>query len=593
MNKLLILSILCSLKSHLALAMAAFELDDNAENKCAETIIQELECRSLTLVNFNDDTKLAKNLHKAMKYKIILRYYLNTEMDIPNEAYTVLCKNREDCDEGLQNLVKDRYWNPTTTFCFIIKIMTGQDIERLFKKLHSFNVFKAVILNSGDLYLYNFEIGNHCVFTPQAISKYECKWLYRSQNSKLNIIRHLFKDFKKRPYADCSIRIRLNVVIPYIFPTSANNVISDGFEEEFVNSIIKNFANSTLEYDESNVVGFVSKNYTTTYALRDIQNDVIDGILGATILSHNRVCAFDFTTSHIFDDIVVTVPKAVNVKKWIVMFTLFKPKLWALIFLTFFLIQLVEFVPKICGYMNSHGSIPSKLNQIRDLLSNYNEKSPRFLIILWVLLSWYVAVFYQSGLASVFTKPVFYHQINTVEEILKKDYELVLNEKLNIFAKSTKDMDLSSFVEGSRKQSCNNNIECMNMVATGGKKYAFMSRLVYKFFEPLFHDEHGDSKLYMIQNPYYHLQMTTYLKKGNPNTERLRFLERNIVETGLKERSMTKVIHENKLKYFKLQSVNTNSLCTKDIAGLYYLLFSGCVLSMITFLCELVVYRRT
>lgn len=271
----------------------------------------------------------------------------------------------------------------------------------------------------------------------------------------------------------------------------------------------------------------------------------------------------------------------------------FKPKLWALIFVTFFLIQLVEFVPKICGYINSHGSISSKLNKIRDLLSNYNEKSPRFfnntvgfiiLVRCSVLPKWFSKCFYKASILPSNK----YSGGNS-----RKDYELVLNEKLNIFAKSTKDMDLSSFVEGSRKQSCNNNIECMNMVATGGKKYSFMSRLVYKFFEPLFQDEHGESKLYMLQNPYYHLQMTTYLKKGSPNTERLRFLERNIVETGLKERSMTQVIHKNKLKYFKLQSVNTNSLSTKDIAGLYYLLFSGCVLSMITFLCELVMYRRT
>ncbi|XP_073952270.1 uncharacterized protein [Choristoneura fumiferana] len=589
MNVIIIFSIASCMNASIASAMLAAE-EYNQENvKCAETIIKQIECKSLTLVNFDDDLQLAKNLHNLMKYQVIQRHSFGPKMNMPNEAYAIMCKNTEDCDGGLGNLTKDRYWNPNSTFLIIMK--KTPNYEKLFKKLHRSYAFKTVILSMGHLYLYNFNIASHCEFTPRAILKYPCKRLYDS-NSAIHIIRQSLKEWNKIPYSGCRLRLRINVIKPYIFPPVSYSDAPVGFEEEYVKVILKKIPNATYEYDtEKNIIGYVSRNFTTTNTLKDIHDNLIQGVLGATILSNNRLSVFDFTSPHIHHDLVLTVPKAVKVEKWKVMTTLIKPVIWALILVTSTSILLLAFALK--KYDSKYLQIlnVTSFDVSKYLMSIASKRTASFLILLWILFTSYMEVFYQSFLASIFTKPVLYKQVNSLDELLQKKYKFFLYKHLKTYEHDTHELDMSGLVNADT-EICENHLECLSLVAKGGKKYALLTRLTVEYYEPKYRRKNGEAKLFVIQEPYQHLLMTTYLKKGNPNLKRTQFLERQLIASGLPLRTMKMLIHKNKLKYSKFQSEPTEILTCGDIAGLYFLLLTGYILAIVFFLCEVLTYRQ-
>lgn len=593
MNIITILSIgSWMIKPTKPLAILAEE-EYNEENvKCAETIIKEFEYKSITLVNFDDDMKLAKTLHNLIKYQVILRHFFVPNMNVPNEAYAMMCRNTEDCDGGLENLIKDRYWNPTTTFLIILKkTMTHLDYEELFKKLHRAYAFKTVMLSMENLYFYNFDSANHCEFTQGAILKYPCKRLYGS-NSGIHVIRQSLKECNKIPYSGCRLRLRINVIQPYIFPPISFNHAPVGFEEEYVKVLLSKIPNATYEYDtEKNVIGYVLPNFTTTNTLKDIQDNLIQGVLGATILSNNRLSVFDFTNPYIHHDLVLTLPKAVKVEKWKVMVTLIHPVIWALILVTSTSISLLGHALK--KYDSTYLPIlnSTSFDVSKYFMSIASKRTAIFIILLWVLFASYIEVFYQSFLASVFAKPVFYKQVNSLDELLHNKYKFLLYKHLKTYEQDTHELDMSDLVNADT-EICDNTLECLSLLAKGGKMYSLLTRLSVEYYEPRYRGKNGEDKLFVIQEPYQHLLMTTYLKKGNPNLKRTRFLERQVFESGLHLRSMTMLKHKNKLKYFKFQSEPTGILKCRDIEGLYFLLFIGYIMAIVLFLCEILVYRQ-
>ncbi|XP_073952269.1 uncharacterized protein [Choristoneura fumiferana] len=590
----LFLIVICLTKTTRTMLTVPTELSDEENtNNCPLVVIQRivLRNRTLTLVNINNNAFLTQ-LH-LFSFKILTRTFLATKINEPNEAYILQCENFTECDDGIGDLVKDHHWNPAAAFIIVIRnFYSGQtNIFNIFEKLHRLYVFKMIIVTYSYVYLYNFDIADHCFFTPRAITEYECKILMNSpsQASIWTDIVKPFQDRPKIPYSACNMSVMVSVIPPFVFSPDTDSLEPTGYEEEFINVLKRiNFTNLSFTYNtEATSTGTVHDNFTVTGVLKELQMDHIDYFLGGTLLSHYRLGPFDFTYPHFCDDFKLIVPKARQVDKWEVMYKVFKPLVWGLIFLAFLCGILVAFMLKIHGQQDFKGCVLTTLYLFAYLTNNAAKQRAGVFILSWAFFAWLITCFYQSDLASIFTKPVYYNDVDSFDEILKRGFQLYLSKAKYSYMQGSKDLNLGGVLNSSIIT--NSDLHSLQTVASREKRYTLVSRLSFRYYDSEFYRNDGEPMLHDIIEPYFYVFRTGYLKKGNPNLKRIRFLERQVITFSFHRRSLLAYIHMNKLKHLKVDKILSRPLTCTSIAGLYYIFLCGCAISFITFLIEIVV----
>lgn len=587
----LFLIVICLTKtSSTILTVPTESSDEETTDNCSLVVIVNiiLRNRTLTLVNINSNAFLAQ-LH-LFNFKVLTRTFLATKINEPNEAYILKCGNFKECDNGIDDLVKDRYWHPAALFIIVIRnFNSGQ--TNIFEKLHRLYVFKVIIVTNSYVYLYDFDMADHCFYSPRAITEYECKVLISSPSHTsiwIDVVKPL-KERSKIPYSGCNMSLMVSVLPPFVFPPDIDSLEPTGYEEEFIKVMRRiNFTNFSLTFTtDERTTGTVYENFTITGMLKEIQMDHIDYYMGGTILSHERFGPLDFTYPHFCDDFMLVVPKAKQVHKWEVMYKVFEPLVWGLIFLAFICGILVAFMLKIHGQQDFKGCVLTTLYLFAYLTNNAAKQRAGIFILSWALFAWLITCFYQSDLASIFTKPAYYSDVDSFDEILERDFQLYLSKAKYNFMRGSKDLNLRGVLYSSIIT--NNDLHSLQAVASREKTYTLVSRLSFRYYDSEFYRYDGEPILHDIVEPYFYIFRTGYLKKGNPNLKQIRLLERQVITFSFHRRSLLAYIHKNKLKHFKVRKILSRSLSCISIAGLYYIFLCGCALSLITFLLEIVV----
>ncbi|GBP74454.1 hypothetical protein EVAR_44518_1 [Eumeta japonica] len=285
---------------------------------CVGRILHAQNISDLTVVNLKDNDALAKIVYGDTLPRLVLnRNYLSSHLLVYNKAYVIYSTKYEELIAGMTNLTKDIYWNPRASIVIAIKEISENAIKEAFQHLHFLNAFHSSIVtqrNDDETYVYQSKDSNN------ELTKVHCK--DKKSINELKLVKYL-----KDPFENMTLIV--NDVAPYTFiqNNSENKLI--GYDEIFMN-IATEFSNITIVPTfniKNRSGGLVFDNFTVVGSLRRVQMGEVDGILGAMILTENRLKMFDFIHTHFSDNLVFVVPKSKKLGKWQAMFLTFKTTL--------------------------------------------------------------------------------------------------------------------------------------------------------------------------------------------------------------------------------------------------------------------------
>ncbi|XP_063382859.1 uncharacterized protein LOC134669285 [Cydia fagiglandana] len=479
-----------------AMLAQLIEDEEHNNNQCSLKIIKNTAAlKYITIVNVKNNKFL--DYIYSLNIKTQVRTFLATRLKQHNEAYVVHCDNLEECENGFDDLIKDIYWNPSATFFVTVKHFSCCK-EDFFRKLHYLYVFKTVLVLHDYIFFYDFQLGEHCNFTVNAIKEYKCDSI-SSENSPIWAdVKASLEERHKTPYSGCNISVIVSILVPLVFTPLDTHDEPFGYEEEFIRILKRiNFTNISISYN-SNLTrnGLVCENHTASGFLALLQRGAIDYLLGGTILSHYRLQVFDFTYPHFFDDFVLIVPKARQIDKWEVMYKVFNPLVWGLISLAFACVTLVAYFIQFSCNRDLYHLVLTTLDMFSYLTNNPPKKKITCFVLSWALFAWLILSFYQSDLTSIFTRPMYFNQVNSLPEILSDNYKLYLSRAKYNYMKGSAELDMGGLVQ--KSTICKNDLDALKAVAYERKRFTVVSTLNYLYSKAEFYNDKSEAMLHKV-----------------------------------------------------------------------------------------------
>lgn len=566
------------------------QFEDNDVIRCGVNLVQTaLPGKDLTLIaKSNED--LPEEIFKLKKNKFINKKIVGwrEQTFIYNEAYIVLVEDYDDVLTRSIFLTNDTYWNPAAPIIVMNKNAQVNNVSKVFEifsNLYAFNLLfigKIDVINSIPyIFTHDLDSSVSCANISYSIKQFKCNEI---NDDIFNVITY------RREKVHCDTKIVLNGIFPLTFlktKTEGNEFERKGYENVFF-KLSEEFLKIEFKRNyENERVGNVFENFSATGLLKQIKDGKIEGITGGMLLLEQRAKIFDYVYTRFADFYVVVIPKSSKIEKWKAIFLTFNTAVWGLmisLFITF------AFFCITLNIFNTKDHIKTFLilfGYYFGFISTYKNRafSHRLLIFIWCLGAWLFICYFQSVLSSVFTSPGYYHQIETLDEVIDLRFDLYINEVYRNFIGDSLEIN---FTESFRSLIyCDSMLHCLKDVSVGGKRATITSFLYFRYHEALFLDEFGEPTLYYLLKPFNQMWLTTYLRKGHPNLNNLRLLEMRIIEGGFLAKSFKEV------KSITVDTIKGSFTAIKqsDLAGIYYILMSGWSLTFVIFLLEVCKYK--
>lgn len=566
-----------------------------------EIINLNVNFKNIILVNF-DNELLIRNLHGALRFNFINRNFFAPKLGVSNEAYLIASRNYSDLIEGIHDVRRDYFWNPRGEFFILITEQVEFDPE-MFKKLHDMYVFQIYLIFTSrytqcTIYSYDFNKSAHCSFSSSAINGDSCdNFISKAIKKRRYEMKKRINEKLKRkeiPYSGCkNITFMVVPTIPNAFPQlNGKNKKEIGYEEVFY-TIMQEMGYFNFNFvfaDEDDIVGFLSENHTVTGLMERVEDGAIDGIFGGIIASGNRIGIFDIVYPHLYDELLMLVHQTTILEKWKAMFFTFTPLVRTLVLFSSLVFSVIAYKINIFGQTR----VKNKTLLIITLYGYFvgtthkniqNKFLARFLLISWAMFTWLIVCFFQSHLASVFTKPAFHHQVQSLEEMYQQNFSLYMTKGTYIYLNTTKSVDFGDLIN--RIVICDSMDDSFEAISSSERAGTIASVILYNYHKESYLDMSLRPKIYAIRPPLSFIYVTAYMKKGHPDLEKLRFLERHVLTGYFHRKRLSELIHQNTLSHISSNtSQYAGALDLKNVQGLYYFLLVGYVISIIVFLCE-------
>ncbi|GBP27049.1 hypothetical protein EVAR_11285_1 [Eumeta japonica] len=136
------------------------------------------------------------------------------------------------------------------------------------------------------------------------------------------------------------------------------------------------------------------------------------------------------------------------------------------------------------------------------------------------------------------------------------------------------------------------NSDCLLYVSRGGKRFMVISKTEYQDIEMSYRDDSGRPALHVLSDACSYMWRTTYMKRGHPYLEKLRWIEMQTIASGLFAKTSNDLQFIHNLKYRPQSDKAFQQMRINDLQGVYIILGCGCVLSIATLLTEIYISRK-
>ncbi|GBP43201.1 hypothetical protein EVAR_26879_1 [Eumeta japonica] len=517
----------------------------NNVNECAEKVMMTIDLPNIrysvvTLVNTNDETISSEVLrHIRSKRSVITRKFYWPNAHINNYIYVIGCSHVKELSEGLEYLSHDYYWNPNAKFIVIVQEYVIKNVRNFFSLFLIYKIYDVVVIGK----LENSEVSGIYTYLP---FKNNSSCNPTSDDVKLlSNCTDIDLEWALREKIDmsiegCTFKFITHHYAPFINSKGSKNG-GEGIDQFLLKilSQIEKFQYELIDYGTVEKFGKVLDNYSYTGMLKYIERDFVDGAVGGYILQWNRATGLDFLYPYLTDHIVVVLPRARLMDKWQAIGMQFKYSNMLLILTAYVVFSLASF-----GFAvftkNSKSIIRDFVivfgyfcNNISTLYLNGTTKSR---IVFWnmIIFVMFISCAVQTSLLSSCTRPMRAYQIDSLEEVVDDDFELILSPGTAHYIQSIDQMrnsiEINNIID---EPPCKTTLECLMKVKTNDRYYTISSELYHDNTIWKLADEYGNILVHEIESPLSYCWQTIYFRKGFPLLDKLNDHINRIVASGI------------------------------------------------------------
>lgn len=564
---------------------------------CIDKLLTKKFVRCGSLVTIVDTTHLTNPLIRALSnnscYSFILRsVHTHSRLQKP-EIYIIVSSDMEQFKSSINKLTKEFDWNPKAKIFLTFDVLEKEEILEIFEILLTHNIFDVLLIKEEDnvakVYTFNpFDKQKCGQVTNDMINEEECSYIDHADEKKLKNLVYNFQN--------CSIVVvATEDVINFVFKTNTEfSYLGDqamGIEQRLLENVAK-LENFKIEYVLAGPdlrYGVILPNHTITGVLGYLQNDTVNIAAGGFFLIRNRVEMFDFIWGYNYANIYLYTP-ALKEGAWKKVYQEFSITTWILIVVSFLFTSFaISFLRKyVFGRNDDELLIVIKIwgyiygNADHGLL--FSIKKMRFIILLWILFTFFICSFYNTAYFSVLTR-------KDVEKLVMKPdnlQSLRLKPCVPDTIRTFYEFNFNMTLPGAQTKSCQYTKNSLDTVANSNGLYSLEMDYSYKLREYRYIDTKGRHKLQ--QSKYSNdLVFALYTKRGFPLLDKFQRYAAYHFESGIFQKHIDEIYHSNKILHQRHKPKYRNSRLS-DYKIHFCILFLGYFLSTVCFMVE--IYKK-
>ncbi|KAJ9597436.1 hypothetical protein L9F63_011707 [Diploptera punctata] len=384
--------------------------------------------------NFTDlETTMLQELHNTKKWRVLIFPYNRTfeypgRGDISGYIITAGMSEYYEMEYRIHRiltvLLEYRMLKYSTFFLVLVSgEIGGFNVERVITLFMEFHVLDVIIL----VYDESNEVVNFYTFNPYELPSGKCGLIYKGiliskcyfDESGVVRLRHRTTDFEIIPNLEgCSVFLNDILSEPLTIESDVGD--RDIISNQSVVFILFKYVLDVMKMSLHTNRVQIQKN--ERFLMLDLQD--IQGTKGELFVRY-------YTTTYYW-----FLYKSDAFARWSTIFCVFSNYVWLCILLTiFFTASYLQYISRNIKY-----NPPWWLNllsiQLGIAIREPKALYLRFILLAWLMYSLPINTIFQCFFTSYLSDPVHEHQIDTYEEIVEQNYELILTDGNSVFLES-------------------------------------------------------------------------------------------------------------------------------------------------------------
>lgn len=475
--------------------------------------------------------------------------------------------------------------------------------RKLWNELGISNIIMILFRNSDNPPSASGHIALLAMFNPFINSiRSRGKLVVHNENHVTNLVRSytdMLNNLRGYP-----VRISLFSRSPTSFPLHSDDKVIDyiGVDGFFMRNLAKqmNFTAIAMGPRDGKEYGFIfSNNGTFTGSIGDILYDRADIALNSRFVKLYGTNDIEFTLPVGFDNLCVVVPKAKHLPKWLAIFRVFNSHVQFALVCVYVGCSIIS---RILQKMHSHFK---RVHKDISLFDTCIEMLPPFLslplirmpssshqkvfVMTCFVFGMIIASIFQGKLVTVLSKPDYYADINTLEELDASG--LVIGTGSPNLIADTFSTEESSLIKHLRDKIAYYNVShsVMSYVAEHQNMSALnrLSNAIYGIH--FFHNSDGTYQLHIVKECPRTYSLAYIIPKGSPFLLRVNNIIAQFVESGIIDKwNEDTCFNMTAFRRHKYSSNDSNKVFSlEDLQMPFLILVCGLFVSAITFCVEL------
>lgn len=554
--------------------------EEKTEENCLKHVLSTMQ--EATVFMYSDI--LDYNLIHT-KTAVFLKYSKNSFENVENHKINVYILQIYDYDmvENIFKKLKETFILNTKAK-FLILYNETTELRKVFQEAWKYYIINLTIIVST-----NSSIDMYTYF-PYSLETLTPKHLGKCNR---NIV--AFPEKVPKYFQDLKLNIMAYPISPYVIKTNEtrSNPNKAGLEVTILNAVAEKL-NLSQKYVPNPYPhwGFRYLNSTYSFMYNSLYKKEVDIIFGFMYGNASYSLDFDPSFTHLTDTSVWWVPTALEIPNWKNITYIFENTLWIAIFL----ILLINagswyIIAKFKKETSFQDPILCLIIAMYCLLTGSSIRPHSWLLknlfILWVIVSLLLVTAYQSQLVSVLTHPIYEKQISSLEGVVKSSLKIgfypTIAEALQNENSKIKQEILKMYTPCGLDNTCIRRVAFQRDFCTFKNQRSGLFLLPKEFTFP-----NGRPMLYHFKQFGMLSVIRFYVNKGNPILDKIDEVLMQLASSGFINKWDADL-----RSTFKISEPDKIALNLGHLLGAFDVLLFGIVLSFVTFLCELVVFKIT
>lgn len=529
------------------------------------------------------------------------------------DSYIVQIRRLEEFNVDLKNLQTYKSWNPHAKFVVVSATVfenVTDTVAKIVEHLSEAKVINGIImfpnpenpliLNIFSWYPYgnnscgkNFDKSEKIDSCAFGTFQTNTPWFGNEIPKQLN---------------NCTVRIRTVPWPPFVMEPSYHlqgtdlYEFEDGLEIQLFNAISERM-NIGVIYSMSEKKynwGTVLDNGTSTGLFLALEEGRADIVMSSLALQQKRAENLDASKSYIQESLTWCVPHANTQSPFQKLTGTMKLETWCLVIVSFFAFSMAIWSLS-CVEKNELSTYKSPENTFQNVLSlalGMAVRVPpktyviRVFLFIWIISTMFFDIEYTTYMISTLTSSKYEEQIKTLEDILRYDFNLYINQNSMTYLNGS-----NRLMRGVLKKwkNCMDMHQCLKEVAYKRNAAVCIPRHYQQHVFNKYKTSTGDPLLYCFEDSVVSYPVVMYMTKGYPFLERIDKLIENVKAAGLIE-MWERRIYQERWYNATLEDPDEEGpkwMNISHLEGAFIVLVFGHLLSLLVFFGEIFWHRRS